>query len=78
MYQEMDQDVLPSMRRKSEAIGSAQLVTLLIPQILQSSEEEATRILGVLVLVGASVDGRIMGGGLQTAWGHVADFFIGM
>jgi len=79
-YREMDQEVLPSVRRLNEALGRAQQVTLQILQILQGAESEAARILGLL-FAGLSADGRVLGAvgeALGTAWGHVADFFIGM
>jgi len=79
-YREMDQEVLPSVRRLSEALAAAQRVTLQMQQILQGAETEAARILGLL-LAGLSADGRglgAIGAALGTALGHVGDFFVGM
>lgn len=76
-YQEMDQAVLPSMRRLSEAMAIAQQVTMQMVRILQGAESDAARLLSVL-LAGLSADGRAAAGALSTAWGHVSDFFIGM
>ena len=79
-YREMDQEVLPSVRRLSEALVTAQRVTLQMQQILQGAETEAARILGLL-LAGLSADGRglgAIGAALGTALGHVGDFFVGM
>ena len=79
-YQEMEQDVLPSMRRLNKALGSASRVTLQIVQLLQSAEDEAARILrGLLagLLAGAGVLSAV-GDALGSALGHVGDFFVGM
>jgi WXG100 family type VII secretion target len=79
-YQEMEQDVLPSMRRLSQALGSANRVTLQIVQIMQGAEDEAARILrGLLagLLAGAGIL-RAVGDVLGSALGHVGDFFVGM
>jgi WXG100 family type VII secretion target len=79
-YREMDQEVLPSVRRLGEAFGTSQQVTLQILKILQGAESEAARILGLL-LAGLSADGRglgAVGAALGTALGHVGDFFVGM
>lgn len=75
-YTEMDQDVLPGVRRLSEALQSAQQVTLKMIRILQGAEQDASRLLGVL-LAAATLEGRVFETA-QTALGHVGDFFIGM
>jgi WXG100 family type VII secretion target len=76
-YREMDQDVLPSMLRLSEALSSAGRVSLQILQILQSAEEEAASFLRWLGMAGLAGAGGV-GSALGTALGHVGDFFIGM
>ncbi len=75
-YTEMDQDVLPGVRRLSEALQTAQQVTLRMIQVLQGAEQDAARLLAML-LAGISLDGRVFETA-QTALGHVGDFFIGM
>jgi WXG100 family type VII secretion target len=79
-YQEMEQDVLPSMRRLSQALGSASSVTLQIVQLMQGAEDEASAILRA-ILAGLMGAGGILGGigsALGSALGHVGDFFVGM
>lgn len=76
-YQEMDDQVLPSVQRLRQALQTAQQVTRQIAQILEGAEQDASRILGALLLAAAAIDGRVAQAA-QTAWGHVADFFTGM
>ncbi len=47
-------------------------------QLAQFSTGILSNLDGLMALIGASGDGQILGGALQTAGGHVADFFIGM
>ncbi len=76
-YKEMDQEVLPSLRRLTDALATAQQVTVQMVRILQGAEADAARLLSVL-LAGLSTDGRAVASAVGTAWGHVSDFFIGM
>jgi len=80
-YREMEQDVLPAMRRLTKALGSANRVTLQIVQLLQGAEDEAARILRWLLAGLMGTAGGILGGigsALGSALGHVGDFFVGM
>ena len=79
-YREMEQDVLPAMRRLNQALGSANRVTLQIVQLMQGAEDQASAILRA-ILAGLMSAGGILGGigsALGTALGHVGDFFVGM
>jgi WXG100 family type VII secretion target len=80
-YREMDQDVLPSMRRLTQALGNASRVTMQIVQVLQGAENEAASILrkfltGLLGAAGGILSG--VGEAVMGALGHVGDFFVGM
>jgi WXG100 family type VII secretion target len=79
-YQEMDQEVLPGMRRLNQALGSASRVTLQIVQLLHGAEDEASAILRAILagLMGAGGILGAIGGALSSALGHVGDFFVGM
>src|SRR3990172_12101956 len=59
-YQEMDQEVLPGMRRLNQALGSASRVTLQIVQLLHGAEDEASAILRA-ILAGLMGAGGILG-----------------
>jgi len=79
-YREMEKDVLPAMRRLTQALGNAQKVTLQIVQLMQGAEDQASAILRA-ILAGLMSAGGILGGigsALGTALGHVGDFFVGM
>ena len=79
-YREMEKDVLPAMRRLTQALGNAQKVTLQIVQLMQGAEDQASAILRA-ILAGLMSAGGILGGigsALGSALGHVGDFFVGM
>ncbi|HEX9675793.1 MAG TPA: WXG100 family type VII secretion target, partial [Anaerolineales bacterium] len=48
-YREMEQDVLPAMRRLNQALGSANRVSLQIVQLMQGAEDEASAILRAIL-----------------------------
>lgn len=68
-YKEMDQDVLPALKRLVEALSLAQRTTRQISQIMQQAEEEAARLLRVIL----SGDGRGAGSWLGGVFGGLGD-----
>jgi WXG100 family type VII secretion target len=80
-YREMEQEVLPGMRRLTKSLSSANQVTLQIINVLHGAEDEAARILrGLLAGLMGTAGGILSGIGeaLGSALGHVGDFFVGM
>ena len=79
-YREMEQDVLPAMRRLNQALGSAKRVTLQIVQLMQGAEDEASAILRAILAGLISAGGFLgaVGSALGSALGHIGDFFVGM
>jgi WXG100 family type VII secretion target len=69
-YQEMDGEVLPSLKRLASALSTADRVTRQISQILNQAEEEAARILIVVGTsgFGAAVGAAIGAAGEQASW----------
>ena len=79
-YREMEQDVLPAMRRLNQALGSANRVSLQIVQLMQGAEDEASAILRAILAGLMGVGGVLstIGGAVSSALGHVGDFFVGV
>ena len=79
-YREMEQDVLPGVRRLNKALGSANRVTLQIVQLMQGAEDEASAILRSILAGLISAGGFLgaVGSALGSALGHIGDFFVGM
>lgn len=48
-YKEMDQDVLPALKRLTEALAQAQRTTVQISQILKQAEEQAARLFRLIL-----------------------------
>lgn len=64
-YAEMDQDVLPALTRLTQALAQARVATAQISKIMQQAEEEAARLLRVIL----SGNGRGAAGGGPGAGG---------
>lgn len=68
-YQEMDGEVLPSLKRLTTALNTADRVARQISQIMNQAEEEAARI---LITIGVSGIGASIGGAVGAAVGQAS------
>lgn len=70
-YAEMDQEVLPALKRLTDALAQAQRTTIQISQVLQQAEEDASRLLRVIL--GGDGRGAAGVGGVFDAGGFFGD-----
>lgn len=68
-YKEMDQDVLPALKRLTAALAEAQRTTVQISRILKQAEQDAARLFRLIV----GGDGRGAGSAIGGLFGRLGD-----